>query len=260
MGRPSIAPEKLLRALLQHRVWTPVQALRHVEHVSDHRQRASAITILAEWLPAEFIDEAISLARAGTGAGRAVHVRTGWAKLNRSMSRRGRPSASVVDQVASCLRARVTSGEIRRDELGRLERMLASDLGVSRGTVLAAIRLLESPAEPDQAAPDLSHLPAILLTAPDPQLAPDSQNLRRLLFGQIVRIAPAVPPKMVIDAIRNLPVGLKIGDIAQALGVKTNVLRPIIQKLRADKQLRTTGTTRQTRYFLVAPVLEVANA
>ena len=57
-------PPQLLALLVQHRLWTPHQALTYIRHNPDEQQRASALKALLPCLPPELLPEALAAARA----------------------------------------------------------------------------------------------------------------------------------------------------------------------------------------------------
>ncbi|AOY84978.2 NB-ARC domain-containing protein [Moorena producens JHB] len=73
-------PGELMAALVEKKIWTPVQALAYLQHIQDPSNRAEALKELAPKLPETLLSEALKIARAITDQSDRARALSGLAR------------------------------------------------------------------------------------------------------------------------------------------------------------------------------------
>ncbi|NEQ82672.1 MAG: hypothetical protein F6K26_21240 [Moorea sp. SIO2I5] len=182
-------PGELMAALVEKKIWTPVQALAYVQYIQDPQRRAEALEELAPKLPETLLSEALKIARAITDQSDRARALSGLAPY----------LPEILPEALEAARA-ITNDRDRAYALIRLAPQLPEILSEA----LEAARAITN---------DRDRAYALIRLAPQlPEILPEALEAARAITNDrdrayaLIRLAPQLPEILpeALDAARTI--------------------------------------------------------
>ncbi|NEO04684.1 MAG: hypothetical protein F6K51_03490 [Moorea sp. SIO3I8] len=242
-------PGELMAALVEKKIWTPVQALAYVQHIQDPSNRAEALEELAPKLPETLLSEALKIARAITDKSSKARALSGLAPY----------LPEILPEALEVARA-ITNDRDRAYALIRLAPQLPEILPEA----LEAARAITN---------DRDRAYALIRLAPQlPEILPEALEAARAITNDrdrahaLIRLAPQLPQILpeALDAARIIndksDRAIALSELAPQL---PEILPEALEAARATNQSdRARALSRLARHLpeILPEVIEAAQA